>query len=296
MKDYNQAFWDAIDSLISDSEIVVDRPKGSAHPKYAVFIYPVDYGYLKNTSSMDGSGIDIWIGAKSKLQADAIVVIVDLLKRDSEIKILYGCTEHDIMQIMDFHNRTSGMKGILIRRETGLDKSKENERIETTDLILKKAVYDDWKDMYENVWSHSESARYMHWNITTSAEEAKNRILDIIEYQKSHSAWLIYEKMTEKAIGFAGVEETEPGIWRETGICLGPDYTGQGLGKQVLRCLIDYCRENLGVSEFWYSCKEKNIASKALAESVGMTMQRIAKETDERDGSEYLSIKYNLKL
>ena len=50
---YNEDFWRALDELVSNSEIVIDRPKGSAHPRFPDFIYRVDYGYLKNTASMD---------------------------------------------------------------------------------------------------------------------------------------------------------------------------------------------------------------------------------------------------
>ena len=59
MNTFNNDFWRALDSLVDNSEIVIDRPKGTAHPKYPDFIYKVDYGYLKNTSSMDGAGIDV---------------------------------------------------------------------------------------------------------------------------------------------------------------------------------------------------------------------------------------------
>ena len=88
----NSKFWNALDDLIANSEIIIDRPKGTAHPKYPNFIYKVDYGYLKDTSSMDGAGIDVWVGSGEK-QVDAIMCTVDLIKKDSEIKILIGCTE-----------------------------------------------------------------------------------------------------------------------------------------------------------------------------------------------------------
>ena len=81
MNTFNNDFWRALDSLVDNSEIVIDRPKGTAHPKYPDFIYKVDYGYLKNTSSMDGAGIDVWIGSGEK-KIDAIMCIVDLMKRD----------------------------------------------------------------------------------------------------------------------------------------------------------------------------------------------------------------------
>ena len=115
MSSYNEDFWKALDELVNSSEIVIDRPKGSAHPKFPNFIYRVDYGYLKDTTSMDGAGIDVWVGSGNK-KIDAIMCIVDLMKRDSEIKILIGCTEEEKMEVYRIHNETQYMKGIIIRR------------------------------------------------------------------------------------------------------------------------------------------------------------------------------------
>lgn len=111
----NEDFWNAMDELVNSSEIVIDRPKGTAHPRYPDFIYKVDYGYLKNTSSMDGGGIDVWVGSGEK-RVDAVMCIVDLVKKDSEIKILIGCTEEEKAIVYETHNETPFMKGILISR------------------------------------------------------------------------------------------------------------------------------------------------------------------------------------
>ena len=112
----NTEFWVALDELVENSEIIIDQPKGTAHPKFPDFIYKVDYGYLKNTSSMDGDGIDVWVGSDPRRQLDAIMCIVDLTKRDSEIKILIGCTEEEKEIVYDTHNETEFMQGVLIRR------------------------------------------------------------------------------------------------------------------------------------------------------------------------------------
>jgi len=111
----NSEFWDALDKLVAGSEIVIDRPKGTAHPRYPEFIYRVDYGYLKDTSAMDGAGIDVWVGSGEE-KIDAIMCIVDLAKKDSEIKILIGCTEEEKAIIYETHNKTPFMKGVLLRR------------------------------------------------------------------------------------------------------------------------------------------------------------------------------------
>ena len=115
MDGYNEDFWKALDELVNSSEIVIDRPRGSAHPRFPNFIYKVDYGYLKDTASMDGAGIDVWVGSGEK-KIDPIMCIVDLMKRDSEIKILVGCTEEEKLEVYKTHNETQYMKGVLIRR------------------------------------------------------------------------------------------------------------------------------------------------------------------------------------
>lgn len=115
MEIYNTEFWNALDTLVADSDIIIDRPKGSVHPKYPTFLYKVDYGYLKNTSSMDGNGIDVWVGTAGKT-VDAVMCIVDLTKRDSEIKILIGCNEEEKAIVYATHNESKHMKGIMIRR------------------------------------------------------------------------------------------------------------------------------------------------------------------------------------
>ena len=114
--DGEQTFWDYIDQLVASSRIVIDRPQNTAHPRFPEMIYPLDYGYLENTTSIDGGGIDVWQGTDSKNNNDAVICIVDLYKRDSEIKILIGCTEDEKQIVMDFLN-SKMMRGLLIRRE-----------------------------------------------------------------------------------------------------------------------------------------------------------------------------------
>gem|GEM_PF-526312 len=115
IKTQDNNFWQALDKIVAESKVIIDRPKGSQHPKYPSLIYPVDYGYLENTSSMDGGGIDVWKGTDGEA-IDAIVCTVDLMKRDSEIKILIGCNENEKQMILETHNNSDCMKGILIQR------------------------------------------------------------------------------------------------------------------------------------------------------------------------------------
>ena len=108
--------WSAVDIIVGESEIVIDRPKGTYHPKFPELVYPVDYGYLKNTTSLDGGGIDVYRGSDASGKIDAILCTIDLHKKDSEIKILIGCTSEEKKLIYNFHNRNNYMKGLLIER------------------------------------------------------------------------------------------------------------------------------------------------------------------------------------
>lgn len=50
-------FWDNLDELLAQSKIVIDRPKGSAHPRYPQIVYELDYGYIDGTKSSDNEGM-----------------------------------------------------------------------------------------------------------------------------------------------------------------------------------------------------------------------------------------------
>ena len=107
----NISFWQEMNHLVITNSIIIDRPKGSLHPRYPEVIYPFDYGYLENTTASDGGGIDVWIGslkiskhAKGSELLTGILCTFDRLKRDAEIKFLIRCTKEDVEQIRNFHS------------------------------------------------------------------------------------------------------------------------------------------------------------------------------------------------
>jgi inorganic pyrophosphatase len=100
-------FWKSLAELIATTSIILDRPKGAAHPRYPDLIYPFDYGYLKETSAGDGADIDVWIGSMDDKTLTGILCTFDKLKRDAEIKLLIGCTLEDVQTIRNFNNELS---------------------------------------------------------------------------------------------------------------------------------------------------------------------------------------------
>jgi len=108
-------FWNTLQKLVDESQIKIDRPQNSQHPRYPEYIYPFDYGYLEGTTSSDGDGIDCWVGSLGGKEVSGVVTIVDLVKKDSEIKILLGCTEEDMETILLCHQRGS-MDALLTKK------------------------------------------------------------------------------------------------------------------------------------------------------------------------------------
>ncbi len=113
--DITDEFWNYLDQLVAGNPIVIDRPKGSAHPRYPELVYPLDYGYLDGTTTIDGGGLDLWVGSQPGGALTALALTVDLHKRDAEIKLLLGCTETEKQIILDFLNGAS-MRAMLVRR------------------------------------------------------------------------------------------------------------------------------------------------------------------------------------
>lgn len=111
----DDAFWHSLDILVTTSESIVDRPRGSLHPRYPDLAYPLDYGYLRGTRAGDGDDIDVWSGSAVERRVTAVIVTVDLAKRDSEIKVLLGCTPDEARMLLVFHRKGS-QSAILCER------------------------------------------------------------------------------------------------------------------------------------------------------------------------------------
>src|SRR5437773_447753 len=98
------SYWQGMLELIETNKIILDRPKGTRHPRYPELIYPLDYGYVENTTASDGDGIDVWSGTLGNKILTGILCTFDKIKRDAEIKLLIGCTANDIQLIQNFND------------------------------------------------------------------------------------------------------------------------------------------------------------------------------------------------
>jgi len=168
---------------------------------------------------------------------------------------------------------------------------------ETKDLILRKARPEDWRDMYRNIWSRPESAQYMVWKVTESEEAAVARMERTVAFQEANDChWTVVEKASGEAVGWAGMRMREPGLWEETGVALGPDYTGRGYGKQLLNLLTELARDRFGAARFAACCRRENAASQKVFLACGFTYTHSQEVLHPRDGVLYTLEHYEKKL
>jgi inorganic pyrophosphatase len=106
--------WRAWERLLHERGIVIDRPRGSAHPRYPAMIYPLDYGYIPGTVGGDGDEVDVFIGSGAA-GLTAALVTHDTRKGDIELKLLWRCTPAEEAAARDFLEQ-HGMRAEHIRR------------------------------------------------------------------------------------------------------------------------------------------------------------------------------------
>ena len=153
------------------------------------------------------------------------------------------------------------------------------------DITLGKGSFSDWEALWRNIWSFPESARYMQWEPTHSAEAAQARMERTLRWQASHPAFTIYENATGQAIGFAGLLEHKPGLYMDTGLALGPAYTGRGYGRQALRALMQVAFEQLGAQKLDCCCRTENAPSRWLQLNCGLRYSHTEPSIDPHTGA-----------
>lgn len=168
------------------------------------------------------------------------------------------------------------------------------EKIETKHLILRKAVPEDLDAIYHNIWQDDSIAEFMYWKPTKSYEEAVDRLNRTIAYQKKNMAYFVCLKDTDEAIGFAGIRESEPGIFEESGICVATKYQNRGYGKEILKALMNKAFSDLGADRFIYACMSHNEKSRRVCKYFGFQYEYSREEVREWDSKKFVNDFYSL--
>jgi inorganic pyrophosphatase len=91
--------WQQWQRLIDKRGVEIDRRKGTDHPRYPGWAYPLDYGFVPGTVGGDGKEIDVFCGSDESGLTAALVVRHD---GQEEIKLLWNTTPTEIQAAFDF--------------------------------------------------------------------------------------------------------------------------------------------------------------------------------------------------
>lgn len=64
--------------------VMIDRPLGSAHPRYPDLTYEVNYGYIPHTRAADGEPIDAYVLGVDKPLESFSGRVAAIIKRDDD--------------------------------------------------------------------------------------------------------------------------------------------------------------------------------------------------------------------
>ncbi len=111
----NEKFWTHLEALVEANGVTEERLKGSAHPRYPEYIYPLDYGFINNTKSSDGAEMDAWMGSGTSRLVTGALLTLDPVKGDVEVKVLIDCTPGEMQLALAASNR-GDMGAVLLSR------------------------------------------------------------------------------------------------------------------------------------------------------------------------------------
>ena len=92
--------------------IVIDRPIGSAHPRFAELIYPINYGYIPETEGGDGEEQDVYLLGVSEPVREYTARVIGIIYRenDEECKLAaapcgMAFNQAEIAEAVDFQEK-----------------------------------------------------------------------------------------------------------------------------------------------------------------------------------------------
>lgn len=114
MEEYenNAYFWQKVDTLFLSGSIIQTKKKGEAHDTFKNLVYPVDYGKIADLQD----DISVYLGSGARSQITGLVIAADILSKELDVKVLAGCTEDEVDQVLHFLNQTDFQKTVFIRR------------------------------------------------------------------------------------------------------------------------------------------------------------------------------------
>ncbi|RCK77070.1 MAG: Nitroreductase family protein [Anaerolineae bacterium] len=110
-----QPFWESLDHLLEEGEVIIDRPQGSLHACFPHVRYPFDCGYLALPLSESGEELDVWKGSGAPTQVVAILLAVDEHNLELNRSLVVGLNAQELEAVTDFYTQI-GLTAVPIHR------------------------------------------------------------------------------------------------------------------------------------------------------------------------------------
>ena len=95
--------WAAWEAFVRRAGITIDRPYGSRHPAFPEIVYPMNYGFVNDTTSSDTKEVDIFKGTADNGLV-GLIMTHDRHRKDREMKLLFNCNPEEIYLALGFVN------------------------------------------------------------------------------------------------------------------------------------------------------------------------------------------------
>ncbi len=161
-------------------------------------------------------------------------------------------------------------------------------------IVLRKARLGDGDALYNNIWSDRSITDKMFFPPSVCRDEIPDRIERTVRFQSDKPSYVVAMKDTDEAIGLTGIKEESEGVYSEAGICVAVKHQKQGIGKEILRLLLELAFDTMGAKQFLYYCMTDNSASKSLAKHYGFIYESAEREVRKHDEKEFEIEKYTL--
>lgn len=160
---------------------------------------------------------------------------------------------------------------------------KGTQTIETSRLILRRAVLADADAMFHNWASDPEVTKYLTWPPHASIEVTQERLTFWLEeYEKDdHYQWMIVLKDLGKPVGSISVVRHNDQIEEaEIGYCMGRRWWHQGIMSEALAAVIAYLFTEVGMNRVAARHDPNNPHSGGVMRKCGMQYEGTLRASD----------------
>ena len=160
---------------------------------------------------------------------------------------------------------------------------KGTQTIETSRLILRRAIREDAEPMFRNWASDPEVTKYLTWPTYEKVETAY-QILDLwaSEYEKpNYYQWMIVLKELDEPIGSISVVRQNARVQEaEIGYCIGSPWWHRGIVSEALAAVIEYLFTEVGMNRVAARHDPNNPHSGGVMRKCGMKYEGTNRSCD----------------